>query len=251
MIILAGNKKLHENDLTFCLQSKAVSIDFEIIYEKFCFIGSFVGRGTDRAKIQEKYPNVHFSSLRQSHSDTVVEFNHRTDLEPFGDAGITGQDCLAPVIKTADCLPLMVVGIHSGIVASIHAGWKGVASQIHLKTLELMKAQSGPKERFICVIGPHIHQKSFEIDPPVLQILCEASKLTGLNPETYFYRQGRKFHFDLLGLVGDQLESQGLNKYDLIHVGGNTVDQEIWNSYRREQEKALRNLNFVFKVTKS
>ena len=250
MRILMGDKKYEYDDLIFSLQTKSSSVDFQVQSKCSTFLGSFEGAEANLSKIQKKYPDVEFASLKQTHSSKVVEFDRNYDVEPLADAGITGRDGVAPLIKTADCLPIMIAGLQSGVVGAIHAGWRGVADLIHLKAVELMKTKCSQQERFLCIVGPHIHQTSFEIEEPVLRILAESAKNTGHPPEDYYYRRGNKFHFDLLKLVSHQLERRGINKDDLIHIGGNTVSQSIWNSYRRDKENASRNLNFIFKTTR-
>lgn len=226
------------------------SIEFTLETDSFMYQGAFAGVGHSLRELKQSYSGVPFGSLHQVHSDIVVEFTTPLSEEPLGDAGLSKLSNFALVTKTADCLPLLIMGPKSGILSSIHAGWKGVCSLIHLSALDRMKSLYAQKENWICILGPHIQQRSFEIEEPVLQLLSISVEKTGLNPKNYYVQKGKKYYFDLQKLVGDQLLLLGVNKENLISVGGDTLTNPKWNSFRRDKEKSARNLNFVYKINK-
>src|SRR5512139_3860133 len=68
--------------------------------------------------------------MRQLHSDVI----HRLDEAPSerleGDALITDVPGLLPVIRTADCLPVLLVDEANRAVAAVHCGWRGTEKRI-------------------------------------------------------------------------------------------------------------------------
>ena len=46
-------------------------------------------------------------------------------------------------VKTADCVPVLIVEKNSRMVAAVHAGWRGVQQEITVKTCVRMKEETG------------------------------------------------------------------------------------------------------------
>tara|TARA_R110000868_G_scaffold379542_2_gene645432 strand:+ start:21250 stop:21864 length:615 start_codon:yes stop_codon:yes gene_type:complete len=69
--------------------------------------------------------------------------------------GIYGEQTLPWAIITADCLPVLVHGKNGNVF--FHAGWRGIAQNIHLH--EQVKAI----EPSFVYVGPHIQFDSFEV----------------------------------------------------------------------------------------
>jgi len=51
-------------------------------------------------------------------------------------------------VKTADCLPILLVDERRRAVAAVHAGWRGVAGQIAERSVQSMREQfdTGPRD---------------------------------------------------------------------------------------------------------
>lgn len=102
---------------------------------------------------------------------------------------MTNQAKLALCISTADCLPIMIYSPISRWVAGIHAGWRGVASQIFRDTLLKLDAVGVPRESLQIFIGPHIQMESFEVHKDVKEAVF------GIDSTTVFIvvsRPGRR-----------------------------------------------------------
>ncbi len=72
----------------------------------------------------------------------------------------------AVVIKTADCVPVLLADKESGNVAAVHAGWRGTVSDIVTKAAEKMNCN--PKN-LLCAIGPCINVCCYEVGIEVLE----------------------------------------------------------------------------------
>lgn len=113
-----------------------------------------------------KAPKNALVTLNQTHSNIVhyvdKKPSHSTTLD--GDALVTSTSSLVLGIRTADCLPILLAAPSNHIIAAIHAGWRGLLSQIISKTLNLMRDRGAQRERIHVAIGPHIHQANYEVD---------------------------------------------------------------------------------------
>lgn len=105
---------------------------------------------------------------RQTHSDTVAVI----DNVPQGN--ITGVDSLitrltdtALAINTADCVPVLLSDTTTGLISAIHAGWRGIVSEIIPKTVT--KAKELGAKHFKAVIGPAICSECFETSDEIAE----------------------------------------------------------------------------------
>ena len=71
---------------------------------------------------------------------------------------------LAPLVLTADCLPVALAG--TGGVAILHCGWRGLAAGIVARGAALVEADSA-------AIGPGIGPCCYEVGPEVLGVFTE------------------------------------------------------------------------------
>jgi YfiH family protein len=86
------------------------------------------------------------------------------------DASYTSEKNTICVVQTADCLPLLVTNIEGTIVASIHAGWRGLLNGVIENTIEKMNVS--PNELLVW-LGPAISRKHFEVGYDVKNSFCE------------------------------------------------------------------------------
>ena len=59
------------------------------------------------------------------------------------DALVTNQREVWLTVKTADCVPVLVHDPREGVVAAIHAGWRGAVAGILPRTLAVMRERFG------------------------------------------------------------------------------------------------------------
>jgi len=170
------------------------------------------------------------SALKQIHSNLVF-LADQPGLLGDGDALITNHPGLAISIRTADCYPILLADARNRAAGAIHAGWRGTATQIVVKTLEKMRSEFGtqPSDVF-AAIGPGIGLCCYEIGH-------EVSRQFGLEGRT---------HLDLASENRSQLETAGVPPQNIEALGVCTFcDAERFFSYRREKEKAGRMTSFI------
>ncbi len=108
----------------------------------------------------------------QEHGDTVVILDRAPEITTIGDAIIAVNPELYPAIKTADCLPILIIDPVTKISAAIHAGWRGTVLRITKKVVRVLLKDLGCKyENLIVALGPAIGLCCYEVDRTVLEPL--------------------------------------------------------------------------------
>jgi YfiH family protein len=190
--------------------------------------------GTRHDTIDESSPNNKF--LNQDHSGKaflLIDKNHKTsDLKV--DAIVTTLNDINLCIRSADCTPILVYDKYNDIIAAIHAGWRGAASEIIQNTINLMETIGANPATIHVFIGPCIRRHSYEVSVEVLQIFGEAGK-------KFFkkYRDG-KLLFDLPGYCKYILCNLGINMDSIIDTSLDTfLYPDLFYSYRFYQKNKL------------
>jgi hypothetical protein len=123
------------------------------------------GFGTRQSKDWPPQPLVW---LRQVHSDLCLLANGSAGCLGRGDAIISNTPGLYLSIRTADCIPILMVDERLRVIAAVHAGWRGTVQRIAAKTLEALalRFSSRPADLTV-VIGPGICGKCYTVGPEV------------------------------------------------------------------------------------
>ena len=138
------------------------------------------------------------------------------------DALVTDVPEVCVAVSTADCVPLLLYAPDQGVVAAVHAGWRGTVLRIAAKTVRFMADRYGCDPGLICAgIGPSIGREAFEVGEEVVEafracdfdmnLVCMRNPATG------------KAHIDLweanrsllmiAGLSSDRIEISGICTY--------------------------------------
>ena len=102
---------------------------------------------------------VLIAAARQVHGTTVVAPEECTadDELPTGDALVSASADLVLTIRTADCVPLLLLAPRARAVAAVHAGWRGaVAGVIEAAVAALAARYGAAAEEIAAAIGPAI-----------------------------------------------------------------------------------------------
>src|SRR5207249_4464730 len=135
-------------------------------------------------------------------------------------------------VKTADCLPILLVDERRRAVGAVHAGWRGAVARIAHKTVDAMAARwSSRPEDLHAAIGPGIGPCCFEVGP-------EVALQFGLPAE--------RNRIDLPDAVRRQLLDAGLDSRRIYTAGLCTVcHADEFHSFRRDREKAGRMFSVI------
>jgi hypothetical protein len=111
--------------------------------------------------------------LKQVHGTTVV--THRRGapapgeaVQPEGDIVVSDVPGLALAIQTADCVPILMADPRLGVVAAVHAGWRGLSEHAPVTAVERMSRDFGTRaEDLVVAIGPAIASCCYEVGQDV------------------------------------------------------------------------------------
>lgn len=132
----------------------------------------------------------------QRHTDKVSIIMKPPDKSSIeADSIITPSKGLILGVLVADCAPILVYDPDAGVVAAIHAGWRGTASGIMKKALTLMEREFNTSlSNTIISIGPSIRWCCYEVD---LDVLDAIKKGTGNFTEFSKEKGNGKYCLDL------------------------------------------------------
>jgi YfiH family protein len=152
------------------------------------------------------------------------------------DGLLTATPEVALSVRTADCLPVALAG--DGVVAMIHAGWRGLAQDILGACLGRLRAEFGvPPDELEAAIGVGIGPCHYEVGEEVLAAL---SAWPVAEPD---WRQGR--WLDLAGWARGRLLALGFQASRVRVLPGCTACSPSFHSHRRDGVAAGRQWSVV------
>ena len=108
------------------------------------------------------------ASLHQIHSDICLYVTGGSGRVGEGDALMTDVPGVRVGVRTADCIPILLVDPRSRAVAAVHAGWRGTAQDICSKTVVAMRRQFGSRpEDLLAAVGPGIGPCCYQVGAEV------------------------------------------------------------------------------------
>ena len=228
------------------------------------------------------------AGLRQVHSATVYqvrratcgEFEYRLGgsqlpeqpavAQPTGDALLTDQKGILLSVRSADCLPVLLVDAKQRAVAAIHAGWRGALARIVEKTVgEMRRLFDSEPRSLLAVLGPSIRVCCYEVGQDVEEAFqgrfANADKFFRKRPEASASHPDRhslsflnmlppgsnavsipSTHLDLVAVAQDQLQSAGLLPHHVARVDFCTACRtDLFYSYRQEGTSVGRMLAVI------
>lgn len=178
-------------------------------------------------------------SARQVHGDRVVEAA-LVSAETEADAVWTDAPGTAVGVRTADCVPILIEDPR-GRVAAVHAGWRGVISEITARTVELLVGQGARVEELRVAIGPCIQRCCFEVDGDLPERFAKAFG------DAVVWRRAEwpRPHLDLPRAVATTLARLGVPDGHVAVLPQCTMCDGRFFSHRRERGVTGRHLSFI------
>jgi len=175
--------------------------------------------------------------MNQEHGDTVhiIKDGERPRT---GDGLLLLESNVAGIIKTADCLPVILYTLSLPVVAIVHAGWKGTALGIARKAVRQMVAIGIGRENIGALIGPGIGPCCYNVQEDVAGVFRGAGY-----GDPVIERRDDSLFLNLKAANAEMLKAEGVNE---IHdVGLCTFCREdLFYSARRDKGQG-RQINFV------
>jgi len=187
------------------------------------------GFGTRRSDVPGWFANL--ATVKQIHSAKVHSAEGRCGVLGEGDALLEDREGSVVAVKTADCLPVLLVDERHRAVAAVHAGWRGTVAHIVGAAVDAMRArfETAPADLH-AALGPAIGVCCYEVGPEVA---------------AQFGKQGRA-HISLADANRDQLLAAGVTGNRIYASNLCTMCRvEEFHSFRRDREAAGRMYSFI------
>lgn len=159
--------------------------------------------------VEAVQPGATLATVFQIHSAEVVSVSSAWSDEerPRADALVTDRPGLLLGILTADCAPVLLHDPVAQVIGAAHAGWRGACGGVTDATIAAMERLGAQRSRMAAVVGPCIHQPSYEVDGGFRVTLLDADPAN-----ERFFVGGRTGHhqFDLPGYVVARLMAAGV-----------------------------------------
>ena len=166
--------------------------------------------------------------IRQIHSNRVLRPASVQINPPPGDGLVLSKPGLFGIIKTADCLPVLVVDPRRRQLAAVHAGWQGTLGRILERGMAALTGTGSDSADLIVALGPCIRNCCYEVGPEFPE------RFAGEGHDVDRIFRGR--HLDLIAANRSQAEKAGVGR--ILDSGLCTCcSPESFYSHRRDQDR--------------
>ena len=151
---------------------------------------------------------------------TRLSKEEKTEFLHGVDAIVTDmpQTCIG--VSTADCIPLLMYDNVKGVIAAVHAGWRGTVADIAGECLITMYNRYNCQPGDIrVIIGPGISLDSFEVGNEVYDEFADAKFPMEEIARRFPADNGEKWHIDLWEANRLQLMKRGIRKEHITIAG--------------------------------
>ncbi|MDQ6968444.1 MAG: peptidoglycan editing factor PgeF [Mariprofundaceae bacterium] len=165
-----------------------------------------------------------------------VQHTHQADILITCTAGCS------VAVRTADCLPILLIDPNSGVVAAVHAGWRGTAKNIADIAIQQMKKFGANPEHILACLGPSIATCCFEVD------MDTGKQLSQSHPDAHLHihHKNHKAWPNIQAINALQLQSSGIQPDNMAFMTLCTSCLPArFYSYRRDGIQSGRQLAIV------
>ena len=229
-----------------CLDKKNRMSQISYLKEVPFLIHGFGNKYLTEKFLDDSFPYNEFRKLYldQKHSDIIHGIEGESNEVLEGDGFITSLPQVLLVIKTADCLPVLLADTENKVIGAVHCGWKGSGKRILQKALKRMKEEYLCRDSsLLAALGPSICGKCYEVGTEVYDFFKERN-----HPLQVFKnhpKKEKKYFLDLKRVNQLQLQELGVGKERIFCVNQCTYCNKQFLSYRRDRNKDGRMLSFI------
>ncbi len=237
------------NAITVCRNDNLIEVA-KYLPDKVSWLNQIHGKesiNTDNLSLSD------FSQdLLTKHVNNVLDEQYKHNL-PHADACYTTKKNSACVVKTADCLPILVTNSAGDWVCAIHAGWRGLLAGIIENTINNIFNKYGSDD--LCVwLGPAICSAHFIVGDDVRDNFLEANINSKKYSDNLAFSQidacsdlllVNKWHADIYKLAINRLSNFNLNQIVQSDIC-TYCHADLCHSYRRDKELAGRLATFIW-----
>ncbi len=214
-------------------------------WNQVSFLAHGFGRkGLTPAALKARWPGCVIVTTKQVHSDKLNFIESVPKSQPVGDGLATDKPGFWLVVKTADCLPILLADLEHRAVAALHCGWRGTVERLAEKAVAALSERYGSDPAaLLAAFGPCVQKHCYEVGEDVkARFEAAGLPLDDLEPHP---NKKDKYLLDLQGANRFQLLRAGVEPGGMNFIGDCTHCEPSLHSFRREKESAGRMLSFV------
>ena len=172
---------------------------------------------------------------QQIHSTNILFVNLAGEFQNC-DGLFTDNPNIVLSLQTADCIPIFLYDIVTGLRGLVHAGWRGVIGGIAYNAIELMVKHQSIVENIQVLLGPSICKHCFEVGGEVAAKFDKNCVVTEKN---------KKYFANLHAQVRLQLLKYQITENNIHMSNICTFENKDCCSYRRDGENSGRMYSFL------
>ncbi len=161
------------------------------------------------------------------------------------DALVAAGPGLIVGVRTADCVPLLLVAPRARWAAAVHAGWRGTLAGIAARAVEKAGEAGIRPDELVAALGPSIGPCCYEVSPD----LGEAFARQGMALPTSsngWADAGARPHLDLRAANRLWLERSGVPAPNVESVGPCTrCRRDCYHSFRADPNSQGRQVSWI------
>ena len=196
-------------------------------------------------KIKSKSKKIILLNQVHSNKFQYISKNSKINNNKFkGDALITNKRNLPIAVLTADCAPILIHDNDKGMIAAIHAGWKGAYKGIVKKVIKFMIKKGCSPKNITAAIGPCILSNNYEVGKDFIKKFIKKDK----NNIIFFKKIKNKDYFSLNKYIHFQLKSLNIKKIDIINKDTFNAKNNFFSARRsisRNENDYGRNISII------
>ena len=201
----------------------------------------------NRAGLAEGLDTAPWTMPEQVHGTRVVQVGAKRAGAGFDDDGsrvpkadvlLTKASGVPLAVLTADCMPIVVASSADGLVAIVHAGWRGLAEGL----LQEVAARFPDPSSVRAAIGPAIGPCHYEVGEDVA-LAVSAGTESGAATE----RRGGRLYLDLVKTARAELRSRGIRAVEDTGLC-TACEKERFFSHRRDDAITGRQAGIAMRI---
>jgi hypothetical protein len=151
------------------------------------------------------------------------------DAVADADVLVTSTAGVTLVILVADCVPLALVDPAAGVLAVVHAGWRGTAAGVVGAALDAMAGLGGEAARVRAWVGPGVARDRYQVTDEVRDGLQGAMRPEVLDDGVAKRDGPGHWLVDLAAANRQQLRQHGVPAQQIYDCGVTTTDERFFS----------------------
>lgn len=188
--------------------------------------------------------------IRQVHGATVAVVRRGSSgawTPPEADAIVSNDPSVAIAVRVADCAPILLADRRLGVVAAVHAGWRGTVERVGPAGVAALSREFGSDPRdLVAAIGPCLSQCCGEVGEEVVDAFRAAGHADADVARWFAPGASGRPYLDLPKANRDQLAASRIPASQIFDAGLCTrTHPSIFHSYRAAGAKAGRMVGVI------